>query len=85
MAEVATLSENIAAYEEMQNLLETDHWGEYAVFYDRVFRGTFKEFHDAACFAVERWGRGPYLIRKVGRTHFVLPASVWLRRVYAED
>ena len=84
MADVATLSENIAAYEGMQRLLETDCWGEYAVFYDREFRGSFKEFHDAACFAVERWGRGPYLIRKVGRTHFVLPASLRFRRFYAE-
>ena len=72
MAEVATLSENIAAYEEMQEQLEAERWGEYAVFYDREFRGSFKEFQDAAWFAVKQWDRGPYLIRKVGRTHLVL-------------
>lgn len=76
MADVATLSENIAEYEKMQRLLETDHWGEYAVFYDREFLGTFKEFPDAATFAAKRWGRGPYLIRKIGRQTIVLPASV---------
>ena len=69
----------------MQNLLETDHWGEYAVFYDRVFRGSFVEFHEAMEFAIKQWGRGPYLIREVGQPPLVLPASVWLRGAYAKD
>ena len=85
MAEPATLSENIIEYQKMQSLLETDHWGEYAVFYDREFRGTFKEFADAAIFAANRWGHGPYLIRKIGRRMVVLPASVWLRSGNAEN
>ena len=78
-ATVATLSENIAAYEKAQNALETDHWGKYVVFYGEEMQGTFQEFHEAAEFAVKQWGRGPYLIRMVGRSEFVMPASVQYR------
>ena len=83
-AGVATLSENIAAYAKAQNALETNHWGEYAVFYDGDMQGTFQEFHEAMAFAAERWGRGPYLIRQVGRPPLVMPASVQFRRIYAD-
>ena len=83
-AGVATLSENIAAYERAQIALESDHRGEYAVFYGGEMQGTFREFHEAMAFASERWGRGPYLIRQVGRPPVVMPASVQFRRVYAD-
>ena len=73
MAEPATLKENIAEYEKMQALLETEHWGEHVVFYDREFRGAFKEFHQAMRFAYTRWGRGPYLIREVGEPPLMVP------------
>ena len=73
MAEPATLKENIAEYEKMQARLEADHWGEHVVFYDREFRGAFKEFHQAMRFAYTRWGRGPYLIREVGAPPMRLP------------
>ncbi len=79
-----TLSENIAAYEKMQNLLETDKWGRWVVFYDGKLEGDFTEFHEAMESAVERWGRGPYLIRQVGEPPFILPASVQYRRIYAD-
>ena len=85
MSEVATLSENIAAYEKMQNLLETDQMGKWVVFYDGEFKGAFASFQDAAEFSVPRWGRGPYLIRRVGRAVFTLPASIQYRRVDANS
>ena len=85
MAEVATLEENIEAYEKIQGLMETDHWGKHVVFYDREFRGSFKEFYQAIEFALERWGRGPYLIRKVGRPPVVHVPTVFSRLPHAED
>ncbi len=85
MSAVATLSENIAAYEKMQNLLEADLSGNWVVFYNGKLEGDFHSFQDAAEFAVERWGRGPYLIRRVGRAVFTLPASVQYRRVDANS
>ena len=83
MATVATLTENITAYEAMQNTLEADHWAQYVVFYDGQLQGIFKEFQPAIEFAAERWGRGPYLIREVGRPPFVMPASVQYRPIDA--
>ncbi len=85
MAEVATLSENIAAYEEMQNLLETDHWGEFAVFYDREFRGSFKDFRDAVAFAIAQWDRDPFLVREVGRPRIVNAPMVQYHASYAKS
>ena len=83
-AGVATMSQNIAAYEKVRGALETDHWGEFAVFYDGEMKGAFQEFPEAMAFAAEQWGRGPYLIRQVGRPPLVMPASVQFRRIYAD-
>ena len=76
MAEPATLNENIAEYEKMQALLEAEHWGEHVVFYDREFRGAFKEFHQAMRFALKELGGGPYLIREVGEPPFSMPVLI---------
>ena len=79
-----TLTENIAAYEEMQNVLEADNLGKWVLFYDGRLEGEFQEFHEAIEFAVEKWGRGPYLIRQVGQSPFTMPASVQFRRINAD-
>ena len=79
-----TLTENIGAYEEMQGTLEADKFGRWVVFFDGKLKGDFADFGEAIEFAVERWGRGPYLIRQVGRPPFTMPASVQYRRVYAD-
>ena len=83
MAPAATLTENITAYEAMQNTLEADHWAQYVVFYNEQLQGSFDEFQPAIEFAAERWGHGPYLIRQVGRPPFVTPASVQYRPIDA--
>ena len=38
MADVTTLTENIAAYEAARNTLKADKWGRYVVFYDGDMR-----------------------------------------------
>ncbi len=73
---MAKLSKEIAAYERMQDLLETDHFGDWVVVHDCELIGTYAEFEDAADEAVRRFGRGPYLIRQVGEGPITLPASV---------
>ena len=78
-----TLTENISAYEQIQNVLEADKLGKWVVFYDGNLVGDFEESHEAIEFAVENWGRGPFLIRKVGSAPFVMPASVQYRGQYA--
>ena len=66
----------IAAYERVREGLESDHFGQWVIFHDEHFIGAFDDFQDAAQTAVERFGRGPYLIRLVGEGPRVLPASV---------
>lgn len=82
---MALLSEEIAAYDRMRNLLETDHFGKWVVVHDEALVGTYEDFQDAAADAVQRFGRGPYLIRRVGEPPLTLPASVLYRPVRAAD
>ena len=59
---MTTLSTQIAAYEEMRDVLETDHFGKWVVFYGGDLVDTYESFEEAAEDAVRRFGRGPYLI-----------------------
>ena len=76
---MAKLKEEIAAYEEIRNDLELEHFGEWVVFRDKKLAGAYDSFEMAAEDAVKRFGRGPYLIRKVGAPPLTLPASVLYR------
>ena len=78
------LSEQIAAYEEMRDLLETDHFGKWVVVHGRSLIDTYDTFQNAAQDAIRRFGRGPYLIRQVGAPPARLPASLLYRPVYAD-
>ncbi len=80
---MATLSNEIAAYERMRNDLEVDHLGEWVVVRDEKLVGTYESLEKAADDAVQRFGRGPYLIRRIGAPPLVLPASVKYRPVHA--
>ena len=74
---MTTLSSQIAAYEEMRDLLEVDHFGKWVVFHGGELVDTYDSSEEAAVDAVARFGRGPYLIRRVGAAPAKLPPSVW--------
>ncbi len=74
---MSTLSNQIAAYDAMRDVLETDYFGQWVVFHDGTFVNTYETFEQAAEDAVRRFGRGPYLIRQVGAPPVKLPARVW--------
>ena len=59
------LSRQIVAYEKMRSDLETDNFGKWVVFYDEELVGTYDTDREAVGAAIERFGRGPYLIRQV--------------------
>lgn len=80
---MTTLKKEIAAYEGMRNDLETEHHGKWAVVHDERLVGTYESFETAADDAVQKFGKGPYLIRKVGAAPFVLPASLLYRPIHA--
>ena len=73
------LSDEIAFYEEIKDELEADHFGKWIVVHDLELIGTYEDFQVAADEAVQRFGRGPYLIRRVGAPPLTLPASVMYR------
>ena len=75
-AAVPSLSKEIAAYEGVRDELETDHLGRWVIVYGEALVGLYDTFEEAAAYAVERFGRGPYLIREVGAAPITLPASV---------
>lgn len=83
MTTTSALSHQISAYEEMRNALETDYFGKWVVFHDGQLAGAYESFEAAAVDAVTRFGRGPYLIRRVGAGPPKLPASVLYRPVNA--
>lgn len=82
-AAVPTLSKEIAAYEGMRGKLETDHFGKWVIVHGEALVGLYDTFEEAAEYAVERFGRGPYLIREVGAAPITLPASVLYNLVAA--
>jgi hypothetical protein len=82
---MAALAREIAAFEGMQEALERDQAGKWVVVHDEVLAGAFDTFDAAATKAVERFGRGPYLIRQIGAPPVVLPASVMYTFVHARD
>ena len=80
---MTALSHQISAYEEMRNVLEADYFGKYVIFHNGELAGSYESFEEAAEDAVGRFGRGPYLIRRVGAGPVTLPASVLYRPVNA--
>ena len=71
------LARDIKAFEARRSELEAAHFGKFVVFYNGEFIGSFDTLENAAREAVTKFGRGPYLIRKVGQpTSMPMPASV---------
>ncbi len=78
------VNEEIAAFESMRSVLETEHLGEWVVVHDQKLAGVYLNMEEAAADAVRKFGRGPYLIRQVGAPPLVLPASVMYHPVHAD-
>ena len=68
----ATLEQNIAAYERMQDRLEAEHMGQWVVFDNQQLIDAFDDFQAAADLVIEKIGPG-CLLRQVGRPPAHLP------------
>jgi len=73
---MAELDQEITAYNGMSAELEAHHMGKWVLIHDLGLVGVYELFERAAEEAVQRFGRGPYLIRQVGASAVTLPASV---------
>lgn len=83
LPEVDAINAEIAAYGNMKQELEEKHMGKWVLFHEGKLVAVHESFDDAAKDAVEKFGRGPYLIRQVGAPAITLPASVMFCPVYA--
>jgi len=82
---VATLEDNIKAYESKLSEMELHYLGKVVVFYDGEFIESFDNFNNAGEFATKTYGRGPYLIREVGApTSYRMPTSIMYQPDYAD-
>lgn len=73
---VAILDHELAAYRQQAGRLEATHAGKWVVFKESALVGVHETFEQAARDAVNRFGRGPYLIRQIGAPPIVIPVSV---------
>ena len=73
---MATIEKEIIAYDLMRKDLEVNHLGEWVLVHDQQLIGTFETFQKAAVVASKRFGRGPYLIRKIGEGPLRLSSRV---------
>lgn len=81
---MAELDTEIAAFDVARDDLERSHMGKWVLFYGHDLIGVFDNFEAAAEQAVQKFGRGPYLIRQVGAPPVTLPASVMYHPVHAD-
>ena len=73
---MAALDIELKAYKSEALKLESAHPGRWVVFNGAVLVGVHDSFEAAAEEAVQKFGRGPYLIRQVGAPPIVIPASI---------
>jgi hypothetical protein len=76
---MSQIEDEIAAFEALKEDLEADHLGEWALVHHGALISLFPTFEAAAAYAVEQFGRGPFLIRRIGSEPLTLPASVMYR------
>jgi hypothetical protein len=70
------MKDETKAFEAMQADLEAKYVGRWILIHGGQLIGDFGDFEEAADHALEKFGRGPYLIRKVGEEPNPLPISV---------
>ena len=82
---MASLEQDIAAFDRTKTKLEAEHLYEWVLFHDGQFVGAFADFEAAATMAVERFEGSPYLIRQVGAGPVQLPGGMIFRPAHALD
>lgn len=78
---MAIIEKEIIAYDLMREELEAAHKGEWVLVHDQKLVGTYETFQKAASVATSKFGRGPYLIKKIGEGPLKLPSSVLFRKL----
>jgi|HubBroStandDraft_5_1064220.scaffolds.fasta_scaffold96376_1 hypothetical protein len=70
------IEKDIQFYDSIKSDIELSKNGKWVLIKDQELVDTYDNFEIAAEQAVKLFGRGPYLIRQIGRMPFIVPASV---------
>lgn len=72
------MSLEVKAYQEQEEFLRENHYAAWVIFYNQKLQKIFESFVDAVIYAHEKFGNGPYLIRRVGgsKQSFFMPV-IW--------
>jgi hypothetical protein len=81
---MSELRDDISFYETLKSDLEAAHFGKWVLIRSRELVGVYSSMEEAAGVAVQRFGRGPYLIRQIGAPPVTLPASVMYHPIHVE-
>ena len=73
---MAGIDDEVKAFELLRAMLEANHMNQWVVIHEQKLIDTYDSFEGAADDAVQRFGRGPFLIRQVGALPARLPVSV---------
>ena len=82
---MSPIEDDIEAFKEMRAKLEAEHMGRWVLIYQRNLVKVYDSFDEALQDAGQQFGKGPYLIRRVGAPPMVLPASVMYARFAASS
>ena len=82
---MSVLETEIAKFEAMKAELESLYLGKFVVIKGDELVGTWDTMDAAATVAVQKFGKGPFLIRQVGAPNLTIPASVFARLVSQND
>ena len=81
---IEQLELEIEAYTKMKAELIRHHSNKYVIIKDQKLQGSFDTFDSAAKEAIQKFGQGPYLIRRVSEEMVMpMPASVAYRSTHA--
>ncbi|MFZ4500520.1 MAG: hypothetical protein ACOYMZ_03460 [Minisyncoccia bacterium] len=70
------IDEQIEYYNSIKETLESENLGKWVLIHNKQVIAYYDSFDEAARDSVSKFGNGPYLIRQIGASQVVLPASV---------
>lgn len=73
------LAAELQAFEKLREELERRYFGKFVIFHDGKFFEAFDNFDLAARKAIAVFGKGPYLIREVGKNGLGAGTAIHLR------
>ena len=76
------LEQETAVFESRRDEFERDHNLKWVVIHGDEIAGFFPDLQQAARVAIDRYGRGPYLIKQIGEPDPPIPLSLFARPMY---